>query len=174
MTDANSQIALPDPATDTGAEVRILLAECQGPAYKSYSLKAATEAMQLMDAVLWNRRNDPARFNARGAKTLIGIIKAKGQFQGFEQYPEYSSRIKRNLEAEIAIANDPQDPRNSSYAAFIEAAIETAKAPTYLDPSPGTLAAWVTAGSPSPGKVFKFYKQVGGNDFYYLLPARRT
>lgn len=80
-------ITLPDRNTDAGAEARILLAECPSPGYASYAPEAAREAMQLMDAVLWNRLRNPAPFGARGATHITGIIKAKGQFQGFESYP---------------------------------------------------------------------------------------
>ena len=49
--------------------------------------------MKLMDAVLWNRRENPGPFLARGAKSLADIVKARGQFAGFESYPEYDNQL---------------------------------------------------------------------------------
>lgn len=167
-------ITLPDRNTDAGAEARILLAECPGPGYASYAPEAAREAMQLMDAVLWNRLRNPAPFGARGATHIAGIIKARGQFQGFGSYPAYSAAIRRNLEAELAIANNPHDRRHAAYADFVQTAIAIAQSTDYRDPSPGTLVAWRTSGSGSPGRQFLFYRTVLGNDFYYEpapLPA---
>lgn len=161
-------ITLPDRNSNEGAEARVLLAECPGPANAAYTLDLATEAMKLMDAVLRNRLSDPARFLAPRAKTLIDIIKAKGQFQGFENYPDYDTRIKNNIQDAIDIANNPKDSRSEKYTEFVNKAIEVAKLTTYTDPSPGKLAAWRTANSGSPGKGFFLYKTLLGNDFYYM------
>ena len=38
-------IALPDKASNEGAEARVLIAECPGPGGASYTLSLATEAM---------------------------------------------------------------------------------------------------------------------------------
>lgn len=65
-------IQLPDRNSDAGVEARVLLAECPGPANPSYTIELASEAMQLMDAVLWNRMKNPGPFLARGAKSLAG------------------------------------------------------------------------------------------------------
>jgi hypothetical protein len=162
-------ISLQDHWSNEGVEVRILLAECAGPAHASYTLEAASMAMQLMDTVLHNRRNDPDAFMASGAKNLVDIVRAKGQFQGFEAYPHYSSNIKKHIEDLLHIANNPSDRRNGDYAAFVNKAVEIAKSDDYADPSPGKLVAWRAAGSGSPGHGFIFYKTVLGNDFYYQM-----
>jgi hypothetical protein len=161
------KIALQHRSTNAGVEARILLAECPGPAEAGYTLEAARLAMQLMDAVLHNRLEDPKSFMAPGATSLTGIVKAKGQFQGFEGYPNYSLNIKRNIEALLHIANNSKDQRNADYAAFLKEAIAIADSVEYADPSPGKLVAWRTAGSGSPGEGFRFYRTVLGNDFYY-------
>jgi hypothetical protein len=155
--------------TIAGAESRLLLAECKGPAFPGYTLEAAKECMQLMDLVLVNRlRNNPAQFMAKRAHDLIGIIKAPGQFAGFENYPNYNGGIASNLQSMINIANNPKDRRQGAYASFINAAIEVATGASIPDPSGGILAAWRTAGASSPGSNFVLYKTVNGNDFYRL------
>jgi hypothetical protein len=166
---APESISLQNHWSNEGVEVRILLAECAGPAHASYSLEAASLAMQLMDTVLRNRRRDPDSFMAGGAKNLIGVVRAKGQFQGFETYPRYSPNIKKYIRHLLHVANNPGDRRNGDYVAFVNKAIEIAQSVEYIDPSPGRLVAWRTAGSAPPGKGFIFYKTVLGNDFYYQM-----
>jgi hypothetical protein len=162
-------ISLQDHWSNEGVEVRVLLAECAGPSHASYTLEAAGLAMQLMDTVLRNRRSDPDSFEAGGTTNLVGIVRAKGQFRGFEAYPQYSPNIKNYIHQVLHVANNPDDRRSGAYAAFVNKAIEIARSAEYTDPSPGRLVAWRTAGSGSPGKDFIFYKSVLGNDFYYQM-----
>lgn len=162
-------IALPDKASNEGAEARVLIAECPGPGANSYTLSLASEAMQLMDAVLRNRLANPGPFGAKGATTIAGVIKAKGQFYGFEGYPNYNSGIKQNIQSSIDIANNPKDKRSAAYTSFLEKAIEIAKLTKFSDPSPGKLVAWRTAHSGSAGKNFIEYKTVFGNTFFYQI-----
>jgi hypothetical protein len=160
-------ITLPPKSTDEGAETRLLLAECRGPSFSGYNLADATNCMQLMDLVLWNRVDDPKKFLAK-APTLVAVITAKGQFKGFGQYPHYDNAIVNNIQQMIDIANNPKDSRATQFASFISAAIKIAKAPqTIPEPSPGTLTAWRTAGSGSPGLGFTFFQTVFGTAFYY-------
>lgn len=162
-------IELPPKDDTVGVEVRVLLAECRGPSSKSYILSDAKTAMQLMDRVLWNRLRDPARFGARGAKSLADIIKAPGQFAGFQNYPKYDMAIVNRIQAMVNIANSgAKDKRSPNFANFINAAIEVAKNQSIQEPSPGTLASWRTAGSGSPGSNFKLHTTLAGNDFYYI------
>ena len=160
-------IILPDRMSDDGVESRVLIAECSGPADASYTLALASEAMQLMDAVLRNRLQNPGPFLARGAKGLIDIVRAKGQFRGFEKYPDYNAGIRQNIQDAINIANNPKDPRSGKYSEFVNKAIEIAKSTKFSDPSPGKLVAWRTADSGSPGKGFFLYKKLLGNAYYY-------
>jgi hypothetical protein len=164
-------ITLPDRNGDEGVEARVLLAECPGPAAAKYSLQSAEEAMRLMDAVLWNRMENPGPFRARGATSLVGIVRARGQFAGFEKYPDYDVKIRSRIQDAIDIANDSKDSRHAKYAEFVNKAIEIAKSAYYEDPTPGKLVAWRTANSGSPGRGFLFYKTVLGNDFYYQSGA---
>jgi hypothetical protein len=161
-------IALPPKNDGNGVEVRVLLAECRGPSFSSYTLADATKSMQLMDRVLWNRFNSPAKFGAKGAKSLADIIKAPGQFAGFQNYPNYDRSIVNRIQAMINIANSSKDKRSGDFVDFINAAITVADDPSIQEPSPGTLASWRTAGSGSPGSNFNLYTTVLGNDFYYI------
>lgn len=160
-------ITLPAKTTDEGTETRVLLAECRGPSYGSYSLSVATTCMQLMDLVLWHRVANPRPFGARG-HSLQAVIKARGQFAGFENYPNYDSAIVARIQAMINIANNSRDARSQDFADFINAAIGVSNAPTIPDPSAGTLVSWRTAGSSSPGSGFTLYNTVLGIDFYFM------
>ena len=155
--------------TAVGAETRLLMAECKGPSFPGYTLASAKKCMQLMDLVLWNRlRNNPAQFMAKHAKTIIDIIKAPGQFAGFETYPNYSGGIAHNLQSMLDIANNPKDSRQTDFVDFISTAIDVAEQDTIIDPSGGIAAAWRTHGAASPGSNFVKFDTVGGNDFYRL------
>lgn len=161
-------VAIPARNTDEGAETRLLLAECRGPSFPGYNLADATRCMQLMDLVLWNRvNNNPAQFLARHA-TLVGVITARGQFQGFEHYPNYDSRIVHNIQTMIHIANNARDRRTGDFSDFITAAIRVAGSPSIPDPSQGLMAAWRTTGSSSPGSKFAFFTTVLSTDFYSI------
>jgi hypothetical protein len=161
-------IALPARTTDEGAVTRLLLAECRGPSYTSYNLADATQCMQLMDLVLWNRVKNPHPFLAKHP-TLLSVITAPGQFQGFQYYPSYDAAIVRNLQQILDIANNPKDPRAKVFADFVSAAIRIAGVTTINDPSyPRALVAWRTAGSGSPGPSFTAFKTILGTTFYCM------
>ena len=160
-------ITLPEANSPEGAEARLLLAECRSPAFSSYTIASATESMQLMDAALRNRLLNPKEYLAKGAKSIIDIIKARGQFAGFDRYPSLETSVKARIDEIVGISNDLADPRHSAYAAHVEKAIEVAKLTKYSDPSPGKIVGWRTTNSGSPGSSFIFYKKILGNDFYY-------
>ncbi len=161
-------VKLPDRTTDVGAESRLLLAECRGPSAAGYSLASAKECMQHMDRVLTNRLKDPGKFGARGATTYTQIIKAKGQFAGFENYPNYDGKIVTRLQAMLDIANSGKDTRSADFTDFITAASDIATSKSIDDPSPGKLAFWRTAGHSGPGGSAVIYKSMFGVDFYYV------
>jgi hypothetical protein len=141
-------ITLPNANGDEGVETRVLLAECRGPSFESYALTTAVECMRLMDTVLRNRMKNPGPFLARGAKSLADIVKARGQFAGFEKYPSYDNQIKMRLLDMLNIANNT--------------AIGIAKSAEYSDPSPGTLVGWRTSKRGAPGGGFIKFKTLLG------------
>ncbi|CAN7639602.1 hypothetical protein LJR090_005617 [Bosea sp. LjRoot90] len=164
-----AKLALPDRNSVTGAEVRLLLAEARGPAFSSYVLSESKRAMQFMDRVLYNRlQNKPSQFGAASAKNIIDIIKAKGQFAGFEKYPIYDGSISTRIQKMLDIANNAKDRRAQEFTDFIEAAIDVAENQTVADPSTGLLTGWRTGGASSPGGSFKLHATVGGIDFYFI------
>ena len=160
-------ITLPDKNGNEGVETRILLAECRGPSFESYTHPLAVECMRLMDAVLWNRLKNPGPFLAKGAKSLADIVRAQGQFAGFEKYPSYDNQIRIKLLAMLQIANNAKDPRSAAFAEYINSAIDIAKSTEYSDPSPGTLVGWRTSKRGTPGAGFIKFKTLLGIDFYY-------
>lgn len=159
--------ALPAKNTDAGAETRLLLAECRGPSFPGYNLAMAKQCMQLMDLVLRNRIKNPRPFLSK-AGTLLSIITAPRQFQGFRNYPNYDAGIMHNIQEMVDIANNPRDHRATVFAEFIQMAIRIALGRSITDPTPGALSAWRTAGSGSPGPNFILFKTVLGTSFYYV------
>ena len=96
----------------------------------------------------------------------MAVIKARGQFKGFEHYPNYDAGIIHNIQQLVDIANNPKDKRNGDFTDFIDAAINIANSPTIANPTNDPISAWRTANSGSPGSSFTFFKTVFGNDFY--------
>jgi hypothetical protein len=160
-------IALPDRTTDAGLEARVLLGECRGPFQSGYSLEDATTCMQFMDLVLWNRVQNPKPFLAK-EKTLLSVVTAPGQVAGFELYPNYNNGIRQNIQNMLNIANSSKDKRSAACEAHIQAALDIANSDeTIADPTGGTMVAWRTFGSGSPGDSFKLFRTVLFNTFYF-------
>jgi hypothetical protein len=158
---------LPDKSTDEGLEARVLLAECRSPSFSGYSLASAKTCMQFMDLVLWNRVRDPKPYLAKEG-TLRAVVTAKGQYAGFEMYPNYNNGIRRNIQDQLDIANSSKDKRSTDFSAHVQAALDVVNSPTTIpEPSSGTLAAWRTAGSGSPGAGFTLFRTVLNTDFYF-------
>jgi hypothetical protein len=166
--DTPKKLVLPAKNTNEGVEARVLLAECATPEAPSYSLADAVLCMQLMDLVLWNRLADPRPFLAPGAKSLKDIVRARGQFQGFEKYPDYNAGLVKLIQTILNIANNPKDRRQNAYAGHVDAALTVASGERITDPSPGVLAAWRTQRRGSPGGNFTLYRWVLGTSFYYI------
>jgi hypothetical protein len=160
-------IELPPKTSDEGLESRVLLAECRGPLQGGFNLADAKLCMQLMDRVLWNRVADPGPYLAHEG-TLLAVVRARNQFQGFEHYPHYNSTILKRIQSLIDIANNPPDPRSAGCNTYIQSAIAVARSESIVDPSPGTLAYWRTAGFGAPAAGATKYKTVLGTDFWYV------
>lgn len=162
---------LPLPDSAPGMLVRLFLAEVRSPDYASYSAADAKKSMQWMRLVLENRlaHKDPGIFAAKGAKTLIDIVKAKNQFKGFEGYPAIDTETSGRIDGAIALVNNDADKRQDKYKAYVDLAVEVAKGSVPVDPCPTRLYGWRTAGSSAPGGSFvAFGSPVVGNQFYTL------
>jgi len=165
------KLALPAESTEEGMLARLFLAEAHGPGQSGYDAAESKTAMQWMRVVLANRlNNSPERFNAKGAKTLLDIVKAPKQFEGFHDYPKLGKDQSTRIEDVVSIANSDSDPRQEKYATFLQNALDVAASKTLIaDPCPTGLYGWRTAGSAAPGGDFvKFGDPLSGNQFYSL------
>jgi hypothetical protein len=133
------------------------------------------KSMQWMKLVLQNRLdNNPGQFSARHAKTLIDIMKAPEQFQGFSGYPHYNSDLADRLQSIINIAKATNDKRAAKYRMFVQNAITVAEAPVVSDPAKAAdprslgLCGWRPVGAGSGSPRFVKYQDLAGNTFYSL------
>ena len=172
-------ISLPLENTVEGMLTRLFLAESINPGHvANYDALNSKKSMIWMRQVIENRLKHKTP-NIFGAKKPIGqtgytvydIVKAKGQFHGFESYPKLLQSIKVNINGFVNIANNYNHSKRESYAEFINnaknAASKNALA-SFTDPSPKGLYGWRTLGSGSPGGSFKKYKDLAGQTFYTL------
>lgn len=165
------KIQLPAATTEKGLLVRLFLAESRSPSQSSYTASVAKTGMQWMRLVLENRlKNNPKQFAAPGAKKILDIVKAKGQFHGFENYPTLNAAQQSRINDIVTIANNDNDTRQEKFAIFLANALEVAKSKTTIkDPCPTGLYGWRTAGRGSPGGRFvKYSTTMSGNQFYTL------
>jgi len=165
------KLVLPAESAEEGMLARLLLAEAHSPGQSGSDAAESKTAMQWMRVVLANRLNNgPERFNAKGAKTLLDIVKAPKQFEGFHDYPKLGKGQSTRIEEIVRIANSDSDPRQEKYAQFLQNALELAASKTLIaDPCPTGLYGWRTAGSATPGGDFvKYGDPLSGNQFYTL------
>ena len=161
-------LTLPDPATDAGLLARLLLAEAPNP-----TLVAATaqtqlgESMRLMRVVVENRRANPSsRWGSQGAKGLADVVRAPGQFHGFESYPSIAGGVLSNINNILRLANEAGDQRQPLLRAHVEAVLRIARGPRPSDPTGGKLYWWRTSGSGAPSREVTLFKTLAGNSFY--------
>ncbi|WP_089726738.1 hypothetical protein [Candidatus Thiosymbion oneisti] len=169
------KLTLPAATTQEGMLVRLFLAESPPPAKSSYNATDAKKGMQWMRLVLENRlKNNPGQFLAPGAKTITDIVRARGQVEGFENYPTLKAGLQARINDIVKIANDDSDRRQEKHETFLLNALEVATGKAVvLDPCPTRLYGWRTADSRSPGGRFKKYgTPLSGNQFYTLEPEK--
>lgn len=165
------KLVLPAASGEEGMLVRLFLAENLSPDQTGYDAAKSKTAMQWMRLVLANRlKNNPAQFGAPKATTITDIVKAPGQFAGFEKYPTLAADVSARIDAIVSIVNDDSDARQDRYAQFVQTAMDVAKSTTPVpDPCSTGLYGWRTAGSGSPGPRFvKYGHPLSGNQFYTL------
>ena len=164
------QMVLPAAAGEEGMLVRLFLAENLSPSQPKYNAADSRKSMEWMRVVLVNRlKNNPERFAASGATTITDIVKAKGQFAGFENYPTLGSKLSARIEEAVKIANNDSDARQEKYVQFLQNALDAAKGSPIADPCPTGLYGWRTVGHGSPGGNFEAYgSALSGNQFYTL------
>jgi len=131
--------------------------------------------MQWMRLVLKNHlRNSPGQFLAPNAKTIMDIVKSRGQVKGFENYPTLEAAQQARINATVKISNYERDLRQGRCEKFLLDALAVAKSKAVtLDPCPTGLYAWRTVGGGFPGGWFRKYgPPLAGNQFY-TLEARK-
>jgi hypothetical protein len=162
------QMKLPAENTQEGLVTRLLLSETQTPSNLTYKDADAQKAMEWMHLVLYNRLKDPTRFGAKKNAGIVDLIKAKGQFAGFENYPKIAAGVQARIADILKRANNINDTKQSEFRQHVQHALDTAalKAPI-SDPSPNGLIGWRTANHGSPGEEFIAYETpLAGNQFY--------
>lgn len=173
------EIVLPPPDSEKGLLTRLLLAESVNPGNNAtYDEKESLKAMRWMRLVIKNRlhHSDPSIFGAKkqqGASnyTVFDIVRAKGQFHGFEDYPKLNQNIIVNLSGFLSIANNYNHPMRERYENFIENAMKVASdqgLAGVTDPSKKGLYGWRTKGSSEPGGQFTQFQDLAGQTFYTL------
>jgi hypothetical protein len=161
--------SLPDAHTDAGVLVRLFLAETPTPDMPGYNDADAEESMSLMRAVIGNRLAKPSHLYASaGARTMVDVVRARGQFEGFDAYPAIRPAISNRLDQIVAIVNDGGDGRRTRYKKFLDTALKIASLPSAADPALSNLYFWRTAGSGSPAPQAKVYRTISDNTFYSL------
>ena len=165
--------------TDEGLLTRLFLAESVTPGQVGkYKADESKKSMLWMRQVIENRLNHktPRIFGAKLAAgsskyVLTDIIKAQGQFHGFENYPTIDKKIDSNITLYIAYATNYNHPKREQYLEFInnaKAAAAKNALSGFKDPLPKGLYGWRTKGSTSPGGDFVKYKDFAGQTFYTL------
>lgn len=159
-------VALPDESTDVGMLTRLFLAENEAPG-AGYSATDAAETMTLMHVVLLNRLRRPdGRWASAGARSLRDVVRAPGQFRGFENYPTIAAATQSTIDGLLRIANDANNPLLPAMRAHIALAIAQAAERAPADPTRTGLFWWRTENSGSPGTGVVRFKTVGGNTFW--------
>ncbi len=166
-------LELPSQDTEEGMMARLFLAETASPEFQNWSVDDAKKSMQWMRLVLKNRLdNDPAQFNAPGAKNRQDIVRGRNQFEGFENYPAITAHVKRHIKEALDVANDDNNlAKQAQDIAFVYAALAVANAKTeILDPCPTGffLSGWMTAGSGGTGDNQKKFQVLMDNQFFML------
>ena len=161
-------LTLPDASTEAGLLARLLLAEAPNPALVSReAAPQIAESMELMRVVVENRRARPsARWGSQGARSLSDVIRARGQFHGFGNYPTIAGDVASNINNILKVANDAADQRQPALRAHVEKVLEIARGPRPADPTGGKLFWWRTANSGAPSSEVQIHRTLAGNSFY--------
>ena len=162
-------VAWPQAGTQADALQRLFVAETPAPGTGGYTDVDAEKAMTWMLIVLRNRlAKASALVGSAGAKTLIDVIRAKNQFEGFSDYPTLSSKVAGLLSAKLAIANDPADSRSEAMRRFFAIAARVSALVQVSDPCSTGLYFWRTQGSGAPSADTTAFATLLGNTFYTL------
>ncbi|CAM4036988.1 hypothetical protein [Serratia silvae] len=165
----------PNISADELALLRVFLSETITPEKPTFNLEDAVRAMQYMRQVIYNRMafSHPQYFNiARGNLNLFGVIGARGQIDGFGDYPNIDARsADRISKFMIACNRTGMGEKLRSFRQLYQGALDVA-----TGNNPGIqhippLYSWRTAGQGSPGSNFQTELSLQGQTFFSLTPA---
>ena len=166
------RIKLPAEDTEEGVVSRMLLVENITPGQPAFISSQQTQAsMQCMVWVLRNRMTLGSHNfgTSQDVSSLMGLIKAKNQIAGFENYPAIAASQNSLLNDILKFANDASRPKCAVFRQYVRDAIGIANGSNPgTDPCPTKLYGWRTAGATSPGSNFVKFNTLGGQDFYTL------
>lgn len=165
------KIQLPASSTEEGLLVRLFIVESLSPREIGYNVADSKTGMQWMRLVLENRlKNNPEQFLAPGAKTIQDVVKAKGQIEGFENYPTLGASQQSLINQIVTIVNNDNDPRQDKFSTFLSNALDVAKSKILIkDPCQTGLYGWRTINRGSPrGRFVKYSTPMSGNQFFTL------
>jgi hypothetical protein len=159
---------------------RVFVAETKGVEEKGFDKDEAVKGIRAIGAIIYNRSHaKQLGFTVKYPTNLLGVVKEKGQFAGFEDYDPkddkggLSSGLLRRIDTVVQGANYPKDKKHyPSYLAVLKEAKVTAQNvinEKIADPySPSYTFAIRTSGSTGPGGSFQKIGTLAGNDFYGL------
>ncbi|WMD20642.1 hypothetical protein RAS12_29300 [Achromobacter seleniivolatilans] len=177
------RVELPPQDTELGILTRMLIIETAGPEHRMYAGPTeARESMQWIVRLLQNRIDagahhfslKPREAAKLSIKTMTEVVKVPGQVEAFSLYPNLPEKKKALLKRTLELANDATQSRFRAYRGLVEDAISVAGSAPIADPCPTKLYGWKTQGAPSPGPSFRYFRSLGGQDFYTLTPEFRA
>ncbi len=165
---ASGKLDFSPRGTTAGMLERLFAAETVTPLQESsYDEADGLKCMQAIGACIVDRMNDGKK---RWPRTIDGVVKEKGQFQGFDKYPNYGEGQRQHNIEVLKWAN-----QKSKFQAACRTFVNNTKqvaadtiGGTVSDPfvKDGGTYGMRTAGSSGPGAGFKKVGTAGGNDFY--------
>jgi hypothetical protein len=164
----------PNISADELALLRMFLSETITPEKPTFNLEDAVRAMQYMRQVIYNRMafSHPQYFNiARGNLTLFGVIGAKGQIDGFGDYPNIHAKSTARISKFIQACNNTGlGEKLRSFRRLYQSALDVATGRNPGAQYTPLLYSWRTVESSSPGPNFQVEFNQQGQTFYSLTP----
>lgn len=152
----------------------MFLSETITPENPTFNFDDAVKVMQYMRQVIYNRMafSHPHYFNiARGNLTVFGTIGAKGQIDGFGDYPNISLKAADRISKFIIACNRTgMGERLRSFRNLYQSALDVATGKNLGIQHMPLLYSWRTAGQGSPGSNFKTELTLQGQTFFSLTP----
>lgn len=175
---ADKPVPLEPATTATGLMELMMLHESVSPLKPGWDSDQALTAMRYMRQVIEHRTRIPKLFGRPGTPPGLSaeyaIMTVRSQYLDFALAPDFPHKFIKDVEAIVAISNDPNDRRYQPCRAQVENAYRAAtEAAPPANLIVHDLYYWATAGSPGPAgrnpKVaqhFHLYTTIQGNDFY--------